>query len=323
MDILLKKLPYLEMGHFENDLAELIREKQALINRGYGQEADYKAIFTKLPDIIPSLVDLNADRVKIGSQADMDETACSRLMEVLRELMPWRKGPFDLFDIKIDTEWASDIKWNRLKDEISPLQGKKIMDIGCSSGYHIFRMAGHEPFMVLGLDPMINYHYQYKIIQHYLKNETIFHLPARFEELPEIRSYFDAVFHMGVLYHIKSPVEALANIRKTITPEGELILETLIIEGDTDTALFPRDRYAKMRNVFFIPTVPCLFSWLERAGYKNARCIDISVTTSEEQRKTDWIHNQTLEDFLDPADASKTIEGYPAPVRAVVIANPK
>jgi tRNA (mo5U34)-methyltransferase len=52
----------------------------------------------------------------------------------------------------------------------------------------------------------------------------------------------------------------------------------------------------------------------------DVRIADVSVTSIEEQRRTEWMITESLEQFLDPADHSKTIEGYPAPMRAVLIA---
>ncbi|MNN80922.1 tRNA (mo5U34)-methyltransferase [compost metagenome] len=50
------------------------------------------------------------------------------------------------------------------------------------------------------------------------------------------------------------------------------------------------------------------------------RCVDVSYTSVEEQRSTEWMRFQSLPEFLDPADHSRTIEGLPAPARAVLIA---
>ena len=99
------------------------------------------------------------------------------------------------------------------------------------------------------------------------------------------------------------------------------MLETLVVDGDENTVLVPMDRYAKMKNVYFIPSVAALIHWLQKSGFKNVRCVDVAVTSLEEQRKTDWLENESLIDFLDPNDHSKTIEGYPAPKRAVILAN--
>ena len=75
-----------------------------------------------------------------------------------------------------------------------------------------------------------------------------------------------------------------------------------------------------MKNVYFIPSVDCLINWLQKTGFKNIRCVDVALTTLEEQRKTDWLENESLIDFLDPQDHRKTIEGHPAPKRAVILA---
>jgi len=126
---------------------------------------------------------------------------------------------------------------------------------------------------------------------------------------------------MGVLYHRLSPIDHLKELKTFIRSGGELILETLIIEGDDSDVLIPEDRYAKMRNVWFIPSTNLLIRMLQRVGFINVRVVDINQTRIEEQRSTDWMTFESLPDFLDPNDSNKTIEGYPAPKRAVILAN--
>jgi tRNA (mo5U34)-methyltransferase len=101
---------------------------------------------------------------------------------------------------------------------------------------------------------------------------------------------------------------------------GELVLETLVIEGGADEVLVPEDRYAQMRNVWFIPSCLALEGWLKRCGYRHVRLIETTKTTSEEQRSTDWMRFQSLTDFLDPENPSLTVEGLPAPRRAIFLA---
>ena len=60
--------------------------------------------------------------------------------------------------------------------------------------------------------------------------------------------------------------------------------------------------------------------WLERCGFTDVRCVDEAVTTVDEQHSTQWMRFQSLPDFLDPHDSSRTLEGYPAPRRAVLLA---
>jgi len=46
--------------------------------------------------------------------------------------------------------------------------------------------------------------------------------------------------------------------------------------------------------------------------------IDESITTHEEQRKTEWMPYDSLEDALDKNDSHLTIEGLSAPKRVVI-----
>ncbi|PMC22346.1 tRNA 5-methoxyuridine(34)/uridine 5-oxyacetic acid(34) synthase CmoB, partial [Klebsiella aerogenes] len=44
---------------------------------------------------------------------------------------------------------------------------------------------------------------------------------------------------MGVLYHRRSPLDHLWQLKDQLAPGGELVLETLVIEGDENTVLVP------------------------------------------------------------------------------------
>jgi tRNA (mo5U34)-methyltransferase len=273
-----------------------------------------------LPAIRPAHTCLDGDRITIGRAEDLPVEALARIEKILMGLKPWRKGPFEVFGIQIDSEWNSALKWRRVAPHIAPLAGRRVLDVGSSNGYYLFRMAAHRPRLILGIEPYAAYYYQFLALQFFLQIPGMHTLPLRLEDLPGISHWFDTLFCMGVLYHRRSPMDTLARFKELLVPGGQLVLETLIIPGESDTALFPRDRYACMRNVYFIPTVACLQNWMARSGFVNIRCVDITPTTSEEQRKTPWIDSDSLDAFLDPMDHRLTREGYPAPIRAVVIA---
>jgi tRNA (mo5U34)-methyltransferase len=301
-------------------LAALVREKQQFLDHPTGNFLRYKNIFSQIPDFVPSLKDVAAPAVKAGSAADISKKDRQFLKAQLLQLAPWRKGPFDLFGIHVDAEWRSDLKWNRVAPHLPDLAGMRIMDIGSSNGYYMFRMAARDPLFVFGLEPQSAFYYQYLAVQKFVGRKNVFCLPAAHEHLPRLDACFDLVFCMGVLYHRKSPVDMLKDIHKTLKPSGHIVLENLVLHGRNNLCLFPKDRYAKMRNVYFIPDLLAMESWLLRAGFQDVRCVDVTPTTAAEQRKTDWINTESLEDFLDPHDPQKTIEGYPGPVRAVFMA---
>ena len=288
------------------------------VERIHGDHAKWMATFAALPDITATSTRLDASRV--GASGTIDEATRLQLEDALQQLHPWRKGPFDLFGIHIDTEWRSDWKWDRIEPHLSPLAGRQVLDVGCGSGYHCWRIAGAGARLVVGIDPSQKLLFQFHAIAKYLDQKNVFYLPLRAEDFPAKTHAFDTVFSMGVLYHRHAPFQHLEELKNALKPGGELVLETLTIAGDAHQVLVPRDRYAQMRNVWFLPSETEMLRWLARAGFHNCRLVDTSITSTDEQRSTDWMRFHSLAQFLDPQDLSKTVEGYPAPRRSTFIA---
>ena len=305
---------------YANVLSGLACQKEQELAGDTGKAGTFKRLLQGLPLVDPSGIDLNTGPIRIGVETDLAGDEKSRLETILKGLHPWRKGPFTVFGSRIDCEWRSNLKWNRVKNQIAPLHHRKILDIGSSNGYYLFRMSPAAPRLAIGLEPYLTFYYQFQALQHYIRAPRIHCLPVRFDEFPVLEGFFDTIFCMGILYHSRAPLDMLGRIRKYLAIDGELVLETLIIEGDEDRVLCPYPRYAKMHNAYFLPTVRCLTGWLLRAGFEDVRCVDVTRTTEKEQRKTAWMTFESLSDFLDPDDPAQTIEGYPAPVRAILLA---
>lgn len=304
-------------------LTKLAREIGDQLAGNGGKAGTFRQLLQDLPAAVSSGANLDGKYVRIGTKEDLSADAKNKLSAVLKGLHPWRKGPFDVFGIRIDCEWRSDLKWNRLQNRITPLENRKILDIGSSNGYYLFRMSSAGPRLALGLEPYLTFYYQFCALQQYLHLPHVHCLPIRFEDFPMLAEVFDTVFCMGILYHSRAPLDMLARIRRYLAREGELVLETLVIEDKDDRALCPYPRYAKMHNAYFLPSISCLTGWLRRVGFTDIRCLDVTRTTPEEQRQTEWMTFESLTDFLDPKDPTRTLEGYPAPVRAILLARPK
>ena len=225
-----------------------------------------------------------------------------------------------MFGVHIDTEWRSDWKWERLQQSIDSLQGRRVLDVGCGSGYHCWRMRGDGAAEVIGIDPTPLFIVQFWALQKYLQQDTVWVLPLPMEKVPTKLQAFDTVFSMGVLYHRRSPLDHLQELKDCLRPGGQLVLETLVIEGELGDTLLPEGRYARMGNVWFLPSTDTLLSWLRKLGFVDEQLVDVCVTTTQEQRSTQWMTFHSLANFLDPDDSSRTIEGYPAPRRAIVTA---
>ncbi len=274
----------------------------------------------QFPDVNPSCIDLNASAVTIGKASDIDDATRKKMESLLKQFFPWRKGPFDLFGTYIDTEWRSDLKWDRLKDAIGSLEGKVVLDVGCGSGYHCWRMKGAGAKAVVGIDPTMLYPLQFEIFQKYIQDPSVSVFPVGIDDMPDDLGLFDAIFSMGLLYHRRAPFDHLLKLKSLLKEGGQLVLETLVIDGVEGDVLSPSGRYAKMPNVWFIPSCPTLAAWLKRTGFNQIRHIDTILTTSQEQRATAWMESHSLEQFLDPNDPSQTCEGYPAPKRTIFLA---
>jgi len=285
----------------------------------HGDLKRWSAGFHALPSCEVSEINFNSAAINVGTANDSSMTG-NEIRHALQQMHPWRKGPFDIFGIHIDTEWHSDWKWERLKDAISPLQGRTILDVGCGSGYHLWRILGAGARLAVGIDPTPLFSMHFATIKRYSPDSPAFVLPVGIEHMPADMRCFDSVFSMGILYHRKSPIDHLIELKNLLHKGGELIIDTLIIEGDENTCFMPQGRYAKMRNVWFIPSVDMLQTWLKRAGFSRIQIIDVSPTTTLEQRSTEWMRFESLADFLNPDDHSQTIEGYPAPIRAILTA---
>ena len=287
----------LGLAHWNDDLGPVLRQR--LTGQTHGDWARWNEVINDLP-------------------AARGDTA--RLRELLMGLHPWRKGPLSLDGVEIDTEWHSDWKWARVKDGVGSLDGRNVLDVGSGNGYYALQMRKAGAATVIGVDPTLLFAMQFQAINVFERNASIFILPCRLEETPPAKKVFDTTFSMGVLYHQRDPLKHLRDLQSTLRSGGQLVLETLYLPGDDLRTATPEDRYARMRNVWSLPTVPQLLAWLRETRYVKIELIDTSITTIDEQRSTEWMTFESLEEALDPSDPSKTIEGWPAPHRVVVTA---
>ncbi len=304
-----------------NEKFEIIVENA--VNKPDGNLPNWMKALSELPDIETEAGIYIRDNAWITAKAQnkVSLDQIKELKEAMFKLSPWRKGPFDLCGMEIDAEWRADIKWNHLKDGISSLKDRVVLDLGCSNGYYMFRMSEYKPALVLGIDPSRICWMQFEALQKYLKYPNIFYLPIGFEDMPGNCEIFDTIFAMGILYHRKDPFDFLRSLKYTLKAGGELILDTLTVEGDETTVLVPENRYAGMKNVWFFPSDKAMVVWLKKAGFKNVKIIYKYATTTEEQRQTEWMTTESLNNWLDPNDSTKTIEGLPAPVRTIITCN--
>jgi len=248
--------------------------------------------------------------------ADATPKDIAQIEALAKVNIPWRKGPFAINELFIDTEWQSSIKYNLLKPHFN-LKDKLVGDIGCNNGYYLFRMLEEQPKKLVGFDPSAAFYTQFAFINHFIQSDIVYELLG-VEHVEFYPHRFDVLFCLGVLYHRSDPISSLKSLYNGLNKNGELILDTFMIEGDEEMALTPNKRYSQIPNVYFIPTVCALRNWCIRAGFSHIEVLATMTTQTHEQRVTPWTFAQSLDDFLDPNDKTKTVEGYPAPKRVYI-----
>ena len=256
------------------------------------------------------------DYVSFGKKSDLNEQQKEIIQKAKEALIPWRKGPFNIFEEPLETEWRSDKKYNLIKNHFN-IKDKIVADIGCNNGYYMFRMLECEPKRITGFEPAPLSKLQFDLINHFIKSNINFEMLG-VEHIEFYEHKFDFIFMLGVLYHRPNPIGTLKSLKRALNEGGEILIDTFMIDGEEEVSLTPYERYSKIPNIYFIPTIPTLKNWLNRAGFKNMEVIATSITDKSEQRSTKWTFEQSLDDYLDPKDKSKTIEGYPAPKRLYV-----
>ena len=311
-------LDWIKDAQTRQHLAGLIEERIDWLN--WKPFEEIKTRLTDLPHREAQILDFSQGTVVIGEALDDDDPHRQQIMAAAKAILPWKKGPYSLFGIDIDAEWRCDHKWDRLADFMPSLTGKRILDIGCNNGYFMFRMLNDEPEFVLGVDPVPRLWYQFHLLQRFAQISNIEFQMLGWEETAFFHELFDIVFNMGIFYHHFNPVQMLKNMRQSLRPGGTLVLESIIIPGEESICLFPPDRYANMRNVWLVPTVTAMVNFLERTNFEDIQIVSVTNHTPDEQRTTAWNPGPSFKDFLKKGDATHTIEGHPAPKRAILTA---
>ena len=276
----------------------------------------WRTLLAEMPPINDAVLDATGDTIKIDGVVDDPEL----LKQQLLTLNPWRVGPWKIAGIDVDTEWRSFMKWNRIASEVY-FDNAKVLDVGCNNGYFGFKALAAGAAWVLGVEPFLLYNAQHEVFRQYCTDESaIGVMPITDDEVPRGLGVFDVALSMGVLYHRKDPIGHLEMLQGSLRKRGQLILETMAIDSLETDVIVPEGKFAKMRGVWFMPTVGMLQRWLRRTGFADIKVLDVSVTDSSEQRRTEFMPFESLSDFLDPNDPERTIEGYPRPTRVVISA---
>ena len=313
-DILIE---YRDKLKFEEIMAARKRYGQKYLSNPHWNAA--RALFEKLPVVESLEIDLDTDSISIQSQHPLTLAQEQIIEEATTSVIPWRKGPFSLFHQDIDSEWRSQRKWHRISPHLDQVKGKRVIDIGGNNGYFAFRLIPQHPSLILNIDPSARCYYQFELLQRYIQEPRVQYELFGVDDCHMFPRFFHIALFMGIIYHCRSPLDSLQQVLECLTPGGQIIFESMAVPGEQPTALCVPDRYAKMRNAWFVPTSSWMCAWAKTAGFTDVELVSVERLTPEEQRRTELSPYESLKDYLNPDNHEFTIEGHPAPLRAVVV----
>ena len=241
------------------------------------------------------------------------------LTQVCESLISWRTGPYHLGGFNLDAEWLSYKKWGRVAPLLPRRSGMRIADVGCSNGYFLYKLSTLSPEIAVGFDPIERCWLQFALLQSILRVPNLACLPMGLLTLNAFPKFFDLIVCMGVIYHQRDQALAVRRLHEATKVGGQVLLESLVVPTEEPLTITPPDRYAKMRNAWTIPSAAYLGTLFEQAGFKDISVHSFGPLSIQEQRQTQLAPFESLADFLDPNDPSRTVEGHPAPHTAVAI----
>lgn len=246
----------------------------------------------------------------------------------LKNLKIFRKGPFLINGIKINSHWNSFIKWKYLLKVLESLESQmvhfknkslKVLDIGSNNGYYSFLLYYHlkqKGFLSKFdlIDPIVDFYQQYLFLKKIFpaedqKNWNFYSFG--WQEIPSLNTKYDLILCMGILYHHKNPMELLDVIYHQLNKKGILILETITIRySKYPILLIPKNRYIGSKGFWFIPNKMALLNMLQKTNFSKIQFHSERFVLREMEK------NHYLPSLKELVDKNQTIENYPKPYRS-------
>jgi tRNA (mo5U34)-methyltransferase len=180
------------------------------------------------------------------------------------------------------------VKWQRFAHALpASLEGKTVLDIGCSSGFYSIEMKRRGARRVVAVEPDEDYLAQARFAAEVCEQEVEFTKLSVYE-IERIGERFDLVIFMGVLYHLRYPLLALDLIRRHVAHDLLLFqsmlrgsVESLDLQSDypfNETSIFEQPGMPRLHFIqrsyagdptnWWIPNRACVEAMLQSAGFQ-------------------------------------------------------
>ena len=205
-------------------------------------------------------------------------------------------GNSDIHHVKVAIGDDGLVTWLERGDamfaEFAPhiaVDGARVLSVGCNTGGDLAALLDAGAAHVTGLD-MIPELANFCAALLVLSAD-----PARWRVLCgdfdtfECKERFDLVYHVGVLYHVESPMRSLRRAFELLRPGGTLALETEVLKekrhGDQDYRsllfwpLLEPEYVARGNNwpTWFIPSAHVVVKMLQCVGFEGVQCVESRI----------------------------------------------
>jgi tRNA (mo5U34)-methyltransferase len=229
--------------------------------------------------------------------------AQSFVSEFLPQLGTFLQGPFPLPGRRITrSAWDCRGKAGAYKGcgiDAQSVRGKRTLDIGCNAGYDTFYMNALGAAESVGLEPHL-FHLHAMFLNAVYDRPGVSFFNAGWADLD--RTWvgdFDWVSCLGLIYHIREPMNLLDKIASVMRPGARLLMETHVLSETSKQACFIEDAFWGDETYWWIFGDQCLMGMLRSSGFRDVRMM----------LKADC-------DSRNPDDPRRTVEGHPAGARA-------
>lgn len=174
--------------------------------------------------------------------------------------------------------------WEKMWDSTTSVldtidyKDKRVLDLGTWDGYWAFDAEKRGASSVVASDSRIKAYENLLFARSVLDSKVLplFNVPVQDLEnrlkTVGLDQEFDIVHHLGLLYHLRDPMISLAQVRKVISKDGLLVLETAFVDDDENSFMAfagTEDKYHFYgASDTWAPSKLCLREILKRSGFK-------------------------------------------------------
>ncbi len=151
--------------------------------------------------------------------------------------------------------------------------GLRVLDIGCRDGFFSFAMEARGAD-VIGVDYAPSSTTGFDVAARVLDSKVTYIVENVYDLDPKKYGRFDAVFFLGVLYHLRNPLLALDRIRQMLNPGGLLFVECQLSTDECVNSLdlpiwqfYPRATLNNDETNKWAPNLPGLILVIEEAEF--------------------------------------------------------